>query len=202
MGSTQPSHTWKPPSGRPSVALSTYTTPLPPPSSTRGQPSHPWSSSLTTNRPKRTSRQPVWMTTDQHPVHRRLQKNCPPAPSLRLHPFCSEYLKNLKQIGPVLFPSWTLETWWDRPRTSQSRESALQDFQARVVAQALLTLLLYTNGSKLQSDATGAGWYCIWSKAGVVATQGHLHLPGRVRQNEEHLLLDRRQMRNFSLSLN
>lgn len=115
---------------------------------------------------------------DRHPVRRRLQKDRPTAPSLRLHSFRSECLKNLEQIDPVFFPLWNPETQRGGPRICQSRESAPQDFQAWATAHAPLSLLLYTDGSKLQSGATGAGWYCTWSTTDVVATQGHLNLPG------------------------
>ena len=115
---------------------------------------------------------------DRHPVRRRLYKSRPTAPSLRMHSFRPECLKNLEQIDPVLFPPWTPETQRDRPRICKSRESSLSDFQAWAAAQAPLSLLLYTDGSKLQSGATGAGWYCTWSTTDVVATQGHFHLNG------------------------
>lgn len=97
---------------------------------------------------------------DRHPVRRRLQKDRPTAPSLRLHSFRSECLKNLEQIDAVLFPPWNPETQQGGPRVCQSRESAPQDFQAWATAHAPLSLLLYTDGSKIQSGATGAGWYC------------------------------------------
>ena len=115
---------------------------------------------------------------DQHPVRRRLQRNRPTAPSLRLQYFRSECLKNLEHIDLIRFPPWTLGTQQNRPRICQSRESAQQDFQVWAAAQAPLSLWLYTDGSKLQSGATGAGWYCTWSTTDVVATQGHLHLQG------------------------
>ena len=115
---------------------------------------------------------------NQHPVRRRLLRDRPTAPSLRLHSFRTSCLANLEQIDPILHPPWAQETQQNKARVCQSRVSALQDFQAWLEAEGPLSLLLFTDGSKHQSGATGAGWYCTWGTLGTVATQGHINLIG------------------------
>lgn len=113
----------------------------------------------------------------RHPVHRRLLRHRPTIPNLRMHFFRSGFLEQLEHIDPLLFPPWHLETQQAKPKICPDRQVAPQDFQTWAASLAPLSMLLYTDGSQLQSGATGAGWFGTWGAAALEATRGDIHLP-------------------------
>lgn len=113
-----------------------------------------------------------------HPVCRCLGRPWPTTTHLRLHNLHPSCLEGLESVNSLLSPPWQPGTQRNRARICPDRQTAPQDFQAWAANWAPLSMLLYTDGSQQQSEASGAGWYGTWGSAALEVTQGHIHLPG------------------------